>query len=213
MQLLQFQLRGKTVLMLIDNSTAVAYIRNQGGTRSRALLKLTGRILLLADQLQIQLIPRHITGQLNVLADLASIINQVVPSEWSLCAAPFQWISLMSPWGYPMVDIFANRLSHRLTRYMSPCQDDQAEAIDALTAPWPNKVIYAYPPLCLLQHLLSRCQRQKGFRMLLVSQWTPHAKWTSLLNTLDIRLAADVPVNGPLVRQPHWNTCTQVLEI
>ena len=67
--------------MLIGNF----HDRKQGGTGSRLLLKLTGRILLLADQLQIQLILRHITGQPNVLANLASRMNQVVPSEWSLC--------------------------------------------------------------------------------------------------------------------------------
>ena len=71
-QLLQFQLRGMSVLFLIDNKTAVFYLKKQGGTKLRALLKLTRRVLMLADSLQITVIPRHITGQLNVLANLAS---------------------------------------------------------------------------------------------------------------------------------------------
>ena len=54
------------MLVLVDNTTAVAYLRNQGGTRSRSLSKLSRRILLLAHNLQITLVPRRITGQLNV---------------------------------------------------------------------------------------------------------------------------------------------------
>ena len=63
-----------------------------GGTRSRALLKLSMRILRLAHRLQIGMVPRHIAGQLNVLADLASRTGQVIPSEWSLATESFQWI-------------------------------------------------------------------------------------------------------------------------
>ena len=43
-----------------------------GGTRSWSLLKLSMRILKLAHKLQLTIVPRHIAGQLNVLADLAS---------------------------------------------------------------------------------------------------------------------------------------------
>ena len=92
LQLLQFRLRNKPVLFLIDNSTAVSHLKKQGGTRSRSLLKLTTRILQLAHDLGIQILPRHITGQLNVLADLASRSGQIVPSEWALSPQAFQWV-------------------------------------------------------------------------------------------------------------------------
>ena len=57
---------------MIDNSTAVAYIRNQEGTRSPALLKIVKRVWNLANKLEFNLVPTHIKGQNNVLADLAS---------------------------------------------------------------------------------------------------------------------------------------------
>ena len=79
-QLLQFRIKGLSVLVPVDSTTALVYLRNQGGTRSRSLSKLTRRILLLAHNLQITLVTRHITGQLNVLADLSSRVDQVVPS-------------------------------------------------------------------------------------------------------------------------------------
>ena len=96
------------VLVLVDNTTAVSSLKNQGGTRSRSLSKLTRRILLLASSLQITIVPRHITCQLNVLADLASRVDQVVPSEWALSSEAFNWVIGQSPWGPPEVVLFAN---------------------------------------------------------------------------------------------------------
>ena len=145
LQLLQFRLRNKPVLFLIDNSTAVSHLRKQGGTRSRSLLKLTTRILRLAHELGIQILPRRITGQLNVLAVLASRSGQIVPSEWALSPQAFQWVVSQSPWGHPQVDLFANAMNHRLPRYFSPCPDPEALAIDALRSDWPGEILYAFP--------------------------------------------------------------------
>ena len=76
LQILQFRLRRRAVRIWIDNSTTVAYLRKEGGTRSQALLRLSHRILKLAYDLQIRLYPQHIAGHLNVLADLASRTGQ-----------------------------------------------------------------------------------------------------------------------------------------
>ena len=48
---------------------------------------------MLADSLQITVIPRRKTGKLNVLADMASWIGQVVPSERALSSEAFRWMS------------------------------------------------------------------------------------------------------------------------
>lgn len=77
---------------MIDNTTTVAYIRNQGGTRSPALLKLVTRVWVLANKWNITLIPEHIRGSHNVLAYLASRSNQVLPAEWTLTDWAWQWL-------------------------------------------------------------------------------------------------------------------------
>ena len=148
-QLLQFYLRGKTAVFMIDNATTVSYLKKEG-ERSRALLKLSMRILRLAHRLRRVMVPRHIAGQLNVLADLASRTGQVIPSEWSLATESFQWVVNQSPWGPPQVDIFASSQNHKLRDYISPCPDPQAVEIDALNCLWPNKVLYAFPPTCII---------------------------------------------------------------
>ncbi|KAJ8708130.1 hypothetical protein PYW08_010496 [Mythimna loreyi] len=55
-----------------DNRTVVAYIKNQGGTRSLILLDSTRELLLLAHRLRIDLLPFYIPGQYNTLADSLS---------------------------------------------------------------------------------------------------------------------------------------------
>ena len=53
-----------------------------------AFLKLSMRTIRLAHRLKIVMVPRHIAGQLNMLADIASRTGQVIPSEWSLEVIP-----------------------------------------------------------------------------------------------------------------------------
>ena len=204
LQLLQFRLRNHTVLFLIDNSTTVAYLRREGGTRSQALQRLTFRVLSLAHTMNIQVIPRHIAGHLNALADLASRHGQVVPSEWSLAEHTFQWVVMESPFGPPTLDMFANRINHRLRRYMSPCPDPEAVAIDALSSPWPNEVVYAFPPTCLLPPLLKRLKSLKSYKCLLVAPLSPNARWMPILNSLPRLKLERLPITTQMLLQPHW---------
>ena len=72
--LLHFQssLVGRNVSVFYDNSTAVSYLRKEGGTRSPFLNSLTQGILCWAESLSIHLVPQFIPGSLNMLADSLS---------------------------------------------------------------------------------------------------------------------------------------------
>ena len=65
-------LKGKTVTLLTDNTTAAACIRRQGTLRSPSLLSLTTQILLKCKSYKINLVPKYLPGRLNALADSAS---------------------------------------------------------------------------------------------------------------------------------------------
>ena len=66
------ELTNANVLVCSDNTTTVACINKQGGTKSRELTKMAWKFLTLADQLNCQLQARHVPGRLNVLADVLS---------------------------------------------------------------------------------------------------------------------------------------------
>ena len=75
---------GKAVSIFCDNSTAVSYLRKEGGTRSPFLNSLTQGILRWAESHSIRLLPQFIPGSLNVLADSLSRPHQLPHTEWSL---------------------------------------------------------------------------------------------------------------------------------
>lgn len=62
-------IRGKVVMFHSDNSSAFAYLQNQGGTHSLPMFRLTWNVLLFCQQHGITLLVGHIPGRLNVLAD------------------------------------------------------------------------------------------------------------------------------------------------
>ena len=88
----QFQssLQGRTVAVFCDNTTAVACLRKEGGTRSPLLSTLAQEILRWTESFSIRLAPQFLPGSNNVLADALSRPHQLPHSEWSLILTVFQ---------------------------------------------------------------------------------------------------------------------------
>ena len=101
-------LGGRVVAVFSDNTTAVAYLRRQGGTLSPALNAVAQRILRWAEQLNIILMPQFVPGRNNVAADALSRPNQVLGSEWMLHQDMFNWLRQRWP---VTIDLFASSLS------------------------------------------------------------------------------------------------------
>ena len=77
-------LAGSSVAVFIDKSTAVSYLRNQGGIRSSFLNFVAQKILRCAEDLSVVISPEFIMGKHNVLEDAFSRPNQILGSEWTL---------------------------------------------------------------------------------------------------------------------------------
>ena len=197
-------LKGKTVLTLIDNSTTVSYIKKQGGTRSWELMAATKSVFELAQKLKITIIPHHIPGQLNALADMASRAGQIIASEWTLSKTMFNWVVTQSAIGPPKVDLFATRFNNQLTQYMSPCPDPQASQIDALSSPWPKLTLYAYPPTTILTKVIERMATEPSFKMLLIAPAPTEATWYPTLQRWTTCRPLMLPMRRGDLRQPHW---------
>ena len=115
-------LRGRSVSLFADNTTALAYLRNQGGTHSSLLNSVAQSILRLCEAHRVRLVPQFIPGCLNVLADSLSRRSQVLGSEWTLCFPAFR----------DLLRLFATALNHWLPVYFSPMDDPQLVGTDAM---------------------------------------------------------------------------------
>ena len=143
--------------------------------RSGSLCALLWRLLSWCHLRKIVLRARHIPGRLNVIADKLSQHNQVVQTEWSLSQQVFHL--LCSKWGHPQVDLFATQFNHRLPKFVSPVPDPSAWAVDALSLSWENLDAYAFPPVSLLNQVVSKLINQGFYRMILIAPGWPNMPW------------------------------------
>ena len=135
--------------------------------RSGSLCALLWRLLSGCHPRGIVLQARHIPGRLNVTADKLSRHNQVIQTEWSLSQQEFNL--LCSNWDRPQVDLFATHFNHKLPKFVSPVPDPTAWVVDALSLPWENLDAYAFPPVSLLNQVISKVIDQGCCRMILIA--------------------------------------------
>ena len=112
------------VALVSDNTSAVAYLRNQGGTKSLLMSALATDICLWSETRGMTLVPRHLPGHLNVLTDHLSRRGQILKTEWSLNQTIADRI--FRAWGRPFVDLFALRINTKLAMYISPIREDMS---------------------------------------------------------------------------------------
>ena len=94
-------LRSRVVRLMCDNAVTVAYIKNEGGTRSHTLMQMqmTIRLLKWCDSKAITLVPIHLPGVHNIQADSLSRVGQTLTTEWTMAMASLQ--PLFAKWGEP----------------------------------------------------------------------------------------------------------------
>ena len=196
-------LKGEAVLFLMDNRTAVSYVLKQGGTRSRSSTNIAESIFRLVESLGLCISAAYLPGERNALADMLSRQGQVLKTEWKLSLLTFQWCCRRSPFGQPQVDLFANSMNHLLPRFFSPCIDTGAEAVDALSANWPQAVLYAFPPPTILDRVVIKLHQEKPQRLILVAPLHTVAAWYPTLR-FHAQWVERIPQEMLSLWQPHW---------
>lgn len=192
--------RGQRLLIATDNSSVVAYINNQGGTRSMQMLDLASELFRLVQQLQVTIRARHIPGRLNRVADLLSRAGQIVNTEWTLSAgvATLLW----STWCRPNIDLMATHLNHRLPTYVSPFPHESAYAVDAMSLSWAGMEAYVFPPWPLVQSVLSKLRQEPNCLLILVVPRWPNRPWFPLLLDQLCDLPRQLPQRPDLLSMP-----------
>ena len=193
---------GSSVAIFADNSTAIAYLRNQGGTHSLLLNSIAQRILRWAENLQVVISPQFIMGKHNVLADSLSHPNQILGSEWALKREVFQ--DLCRKWPVS-IDLFATSRNHRCSIYFSPYHDHSALGTDALLQSWDGWQAYAFPSLSLIPAVLKKLRSSSGVLLTIIAPYWPQRPWFPDRLDLVVDGPVALPQSRDLLRQPHFH--------
>ena len=145
--------------LLIDNTTAVAYINKKGGTRSPQLATLAAELWTYCSSRQIWVTAKHLPGLMNSEADHASR-NFNTHTEWKLNPEIFQRIT--TRYYTPEVDLFASRLNHQLPLYVTRYPDPGAIATDAFLQDWSLWTVFIHPPIVLIPRILLQMKHDKA---------------------------------------------------
>ena len=138
-------LKGKSVQVLSDNVTAVAYVNHFGG-RVGEFNSIVEAIFMECQDNGITLSAKHLAGKLNSRSDKLS--RQKSPYKWKLHPEIFKTFDSM--WGIHTVDRFASWQTAQTTVYNSYFPDPFTSAIDAFAQRWKGENNCINPPFFLL---------------------------------------------------------------
>lgn len=138
--------------MHTDNITARAHINHQGVSKSLRLHKEAWRFLCWAELHLASLRAEHIKGVSNIQGDWLSR-ETIDPVDWSLkvgVSADHRlfWTPLDGP--------FPTHLNSQVPRFFSRYLHYGTEATNALISKWPQGLLYAFPPIPILQNVLRK---------------------------------------------------------
>ena len=170
-------LRSRVVRLMCDNAVMVAYIKNEGGTRSHTLMQMTIRLLKWCDSKVITLVPVHLPGVHNIQADSLSRVGQTLTTEWSMAMESLR--TVFAKWGKPQIDLFATFANRRLVKFVSPYPDPRAEWTDAMSMPWDKErgLLYAFQPFKMVPQVLQKIAQSPGVEVILIARLQPAASW------------------------------------
>jgi hypothetical protein len=168
-------LSNKCILVRTDNTTTMAYINREGGTRSSVLCALAIKLLLWAKDNNITIKARYLQGILNVRADALSR-NLLPQTEWSLNPGTRDRILTWEP-GLT-IDLFASSLNHQLPLFFSLEKKRGGEIVptDALTEDWNHLTALIFPPFNLLPRVVAKLEVSRVSGIVIAPLW-PRQPW------------------------------------
>ena len=152
-----------------------------GGVRSDLCHDIAFDIWQWATEQQIWVSVAHIPGSENVVVGTNSRIFKR-SSEWKLGERVFKYI--VSTFGKPDIDLFASRINHQLSNYVSWRPDPGAKAVDAFSINWSPTYNYCFPPFSRILKVLQKIQQDKAQAIVVVPYWVTQDWFPVLLGML-----------------------------
>ena len=194
---LRDHVQGRSLTVFSDNTTVVAYINRQGGTRSPQLCLRVWSLLQWCRAHDIVLRATHVAGKDNTLADALSR-GRASQGEWELASRWATW--LFKRFHRPNLDLFATAENAKLPTFCSRTFHPRAWAVDALSLSWDGLDAYAFPPFTIIHRVLLKIRASRT-RVLLVAPLWPRQPWFPLLLHLLVDLPVALPPHPDLVSQ------------
>ena len=167
----------KHIRIRTDSTTALAYVKNMGGSKSGDCLEEALQIWEWAQGQNCWLSITHIPGVDNILADLRSRKFKD-HLEWVL--NPKLFTQICKQWGTPEVDLFASRLNAKVRKYVSWEPEPDNWRTDAFSFKWSKSYVYCFPPFSLLPRVTRKILHD-GARAIVVAPHWPAQPWHPLL--------------------------------
>ena len=192
-------LTNRTILLRVDNTTAISYINRMGGIQFPHLNNLSRCIWQWCEGRGIMLFASYVNTK-NNHADFES--RKINPdTEWELSDRAYQ--TIVKLFGQPNIDLFESRTNAKCDSFVSWGQDPDAVAIDAFTINWNSFFFYAFPPFAVILKCLRKIVDDEATGIIVFSYW-PSQPWFPLLQQLVI---SDIIYFNPnkTILQSHFN--------
>ncbi len=171
----QDKLHHKHILVLCDNTAAISYVKDMGGTKHGLMNQIAIDIWNWAIEHSVWISVTHIAGIDNTLADTASRTDYNPRTEWSLKQEVFD--EIVAQFGPVDIDLFASNLNNKLPRYVSWQRDPFSEHVDAFTLDWSNLNVYVFPPFSILNRVVRKITENRPRKIILVIPNWPTQAW------------------------------------
>ena len=188
------------VQFAIDNQTAVTFINKLGGTHSHQLSLLAIELWHFALKMNLTLSAVYVPGIKNCIhvADRKSRVFKD-SLEWMLNPQVFQQI-LFKMHGLE-VDLFASRINHQLTAFVSWRPEPGEMACDAFNLNWGLMKGYLFPPFCLIHRCIKKIQQDQAECILITPVWKSRP-WYPVILSLLVNRPLLLPKESELLQLP-----------
>lgn len=190
-----------TILLRVDNTTAISYINRLGGIQFPHLNDLARNIWQWCETRNLWLFASYVNTKDNHADEESRKINP--DTEWELSDRAFRMIK--KNFGCPDIDLFASRDNAKCDLFVSWKQEPDAYAVDAFTLDWKTKYFYAFPPFSLVLKCLRKIIEDDAKGILVFPHWCSQPWYPLLQNLLDSHILYLNP--NKFLLQSHFREC------